>query len=88
MNPYLKSALIVLASALAQVGVTATPIVALRIPTTLDLWVIGLAVIVNIASTSLALLLQSPLPRKEWTDEERAAKVVSAAVVPPVVKPA
>jgi len=83
MNPYAKAVLIVLASALAQIGVTATPIVAVRIPTTLDLWVIALAVIANVASTSLALLLQSPLPRKEWTDEERAAKVVPIA---PVVK--
>jgi len=84
MNPYLKGALIILASALAQIGVTAAPIVAVRVPAALDIWVIALAVITNIASTSLALLLQSPLPRKEWTDEERAAK---AAEVPVAVKP-
>lgn len=85
MHPYVKGALIILGAALAQVGVTATPIVAVRVPTTLDLWVIGIAALANIGTTLIALLIQSPIPRKEWTDEERAAKVVPA---PAVVKPA
>lgn len=79
MNPYLKGFMIVLSSALAQVGVTATPIVSVRVPTALDIWVISLAVMTNIATTVLALVTQSPLPRKEWTQEERLAKLVPAA---------
>ena len=88
MNPYAKAFLIILGAALAQVGVTATPIVAVRVPTTLDIWIIGLAVLANIGTTLTALLIQSPIPRKEWTDEERAAKVVTAVPVPIVKAPA
>lgn len=78
MNPYVKGFLIIIASALVAGGGVAT--------TSHDLWTIGIAVLVNIGTTLGGLLLQSPLPRKEWTDEERAAKVVPPAVVPPVVK--
>jgi len=78
MNPYVKMALVIVASALVAGGGVAT--------TSHDPWVIAVAVLVNIGTTLGGLLIQSPLPRKEWTDEERAAKVVTP--VPPVVKPA
>lgn len=77
MNQYLKGFLVVLASALAQVGVTATPIVAVRVPTAIDFWVIGLAVLVNVSTTLTGLMMQSPLPRKEWTEEDRAKLAVT-----------
>jgi hypothetical protein len=78
MNAAVKMSLIILASALVAGGGVAT--------TTHDLWTISVAVLVNIGTTLGGLLIQSPLPRKEWTDEQRAEKVVPA--VPPVVKPA
>lgn len=83
MNPYAKGLLIVLASALGAGSAIATTIVVGggRVPTALDIWVIILAVATNIAATSIALLTQSPLPRKEWTEEERQTKT-AAAVVP------
>jgi hypothetical protein len=83
MNPYVKGFLIIFASAIGQLSATATPIVATRIPTTLDLWVVSLAVLANIAGTTLALVTQSPLPRKEWTDEERQAKIAAQTAVQP-----
>ena len=72
MNPYLKSILVVLASAMVCAGGVAT--------TTHDVWTIGIAVMVNVGTTVLGLVMPSPLPRKEWTDEERAVK--AAAPVP------
>lgn len=88
MNPYLKGFLIVFASALGSGSAITTTIVVGggRVPTTIDIWIISLAVATNIATTVLALVTQSPLPRKEWTEQERAAKVVPP--VPEVVKPA
>lgn len=73
MNSYAKGFLIVLASALGTGSALATTIVVGggRVPTTLDLWVISLGVIANVATTSLALLTQSPLPREAWTEEAR-----------------
>lgn len=75
MNPYLKGFLIILASALGAGAAVAA--------TTHDLWPISLAVIMNISATTIALLTQSPLPRKEWTEEERAVK---EAATPPTQK--
>lgn len=80
MNSYAKMALIIVASALVAGGGVAT--------TSHDLWTIGVAVLVNIGTTLGGLLIQSPLPRKEWSDEERAAKVVPPATVPVVKAPA
>lgn len=71
MNQYLKGALIILASAMIAFATTATQ--------THDPWTIGLAVIGSIGTTTLALLMQSPLPRKEWTDEEREANIAKPA---------
>jgi hypothetical protein len=76
MNAYVKMALVIIASALVAGGGVAT--------TTHDLWTIGVAVLVNVGTTLGGLLIQSPLPRKEWTDEQRAAKVAA----PEAVKPA
>jgi len=67
INPYLKGFLMVFASALVAAGGVAA--------TSHDLWTIGVAVMVNIGTTLGGLLLQSPLPRKEWTAEERVAKM-------------
>lgn len=67
MSPVLKGALIVFASALVAAGGVAT--------TTHDPWTIGIAVMVNVGTTLLGLLMPSPLARKEWTEEERAAKL-------------
>ena len=85
MSQGLKSFLIIFACALGQMSLTATPIVASRVPSTLDIWVISLAVMANIAGTTIALLTQSPLPRREWTAEERTAKMQPQ--VPAEVKP-
>jgi hypothetical protein len=89
MNPLAKGFLIVLASALGTGSALATTIVVGggRVPTTLDLWVISLGVLTNVATTSLALLTQSPIPRKEWTEEERAAKVAATAIPQPKGNP-
>jgi len=65
MNGYPRIALTVFASALVAGGGIAT--------TTHDWWAIAVAVLINIGTTLGALLLPSPLPRKEWTAEERAA---------------
>lgn len=69
MNPYVKGFLVVFASALVAAGGVAA--------TSHDLWTIGVAVMVNIGTTLGGLLLQSPLPRKEWTEDQRAAKVAA-----------
>ena len=74
LNPYIKGFLVVFASALVAAGGVAA--------TSHDLWTIGVAVMVNIGTTLGGLLLQSPLPRKEWSDEERAAKVIAAELQP------
>ena len=66
MNSYLKGFLIILASALVAGGGVAT--------TSHDLWTIGVAVLVNIGTTLGGLLLQSPLHRKKWAAEQRAAQ--------------
>lgn len=79
MHPYARGALIVIASALVAGGGVAT--------TSHDLWTIGVAVLVNIGTTLGGLLLQSPLPRKEWSEEERAAKAIRDAAAA-AVKPA
>ena len=63
---YIKMALIIMGSALMAGGGVAQ--------TTHDPWTIGIAIIINIGTTLTGLLMQSPLPRKEWTEEERAAK--------------
>lgn len=65
MNPYAKGVLVVLASAMVCAGGVAT--------TTHDPLTIGIAVMVNVGTTILGLVMPSPIPRKEWTDEERAA---------------
>lgn len=79
MNPYLNGGLIVLFSALGAGAAVAT--------TTHDPWTIGLAAIINLSTTTLALLTKSPLPRKEWTEEERAGRAVPAVPPSVVVKP-
>lgn len=75
MNPYLKGFLVVLASAMVCAGGVAT--------TTHDPWTIGIAVMVNVGTTVLGLVMPSPIPRKEWTDEERLAKIAAAATPQP-----
>ena len=65
MNPYVKGFLIILASAMGAGAAVAS--------TTHDIWTIALAVIANVSTTTIALVMQSPIPRKEWTQEERAA---------------
>jgi len=65
MNPYAKGILIVLASAMGAGAAVAA--------TTHEVWTISLAVIANISTTTIALIMQSPLPRKEWTDDQRKA---------------
>lgn len=72
MNPYAKGALIVLASALGAGAAMAA--------TTHDPWAITVAVIMNLSATTVALITQSPIPRKEWTPEERAAVIAAPAV--------
>lgn len=76
MNPILKGTLVVIASAMVCAGGVAA--------TTHDLLTIGIAVMVNIGTTVLGLVMPSPIPRKEWTDEERAVQnTVTPAVQPP-----
>ena len=65
MNGYRRIALLVLASALVAGGGVAA--------TTHDWWAILVAALINVGTTLGALMLPSPLPRKEWTAEERAA---------------
>ncbi len=75
MNPYLRGFLVVMASAMvAGSGVAAT---------SHDPWTIGIAIMSNVGGTILALLLPSPLPRKEWTDEERQAKIAAIPAAQP-----
>lgn len=69
MNPYAKGVLITVASAMICAGGVAT--------TTHDLWTIGIAVMINVGTTVLGLLLPSPLPRKEWTEAERTAVAIT-----------
>lgn len=45
--------------------------------TTHDPWPISIASIAALATSIAQQLRPSPLPRKEWTDEERAAKKVA-----------
>lgn len=76
MNPYIKGAVIILASALGAGAAMAA--------TTHDPWAITVAVVMNLSATTIALITQSPLPRKEWTEEERAKNVAPS---PPETKP-
>lgn len=69
MNPYLKGVLVVAASAMVCAGGVAT--------TTHDPWTIGIAVMVNVGTTVLGLIMPSPIPRKEWTADERTAALNS-----------
>lgn len=69
MNGYPKMALIVFASALVAGGGVAA--------TSHDTWAISVAVLINIGTTLGALLIPSPIPRKEWTADERAAALNS-----------
>lgn len=75
MNPYLNLTL----SALAAGLVSASTIAA----TTHDPWAIGIAAINGIAIAVVQHIRQ--FPRKEWTDEEREAKLSKPVEV---VKPA
>jgi hypothetical protein len=73
MNQYVKGVLIIFGSALvAGTGVAVT---------SHDPWVIVIAVLANIGSTILALIVQSPIPREPWTPEERQAKVATPPAV-------
>lgn len=69
MNGYPKMALIVFASALVAGGGVAA--------TSHDIWAISVAVLINVGTTLGALLIPSPIPRKEWTSDERAAALNS-----------
>lgn len=76
MSPYIKGILIVLASAMGAGAAVAA--------TTHDIWTISLAVIANVSTTTIALVMQSPIPRKEWTEEERAGKTAAIQPTPKV----
>lgn len=67
MNGYIKITFIVFAAALVAGGGVAA--------TSHDPWAISVAVLINIGTTLGALLAPSPLPRKEWTAEQRAASL-------------